>query len=185
MNINLKTLTSAITGSNYRYLEPYDETFAIKYYNVKSASFELAGERSVVKNKIGYRVIGHHHSLQNEWDAPLFYEDSRHVFYVTTAEKPVWIRDYSEFGTLVGLGPTQVMAIPPLVLQMDPKVQSKPKPWNDGAPIVINPGVVDPAPMERYVTEDAYIRQGIGTIGRVAFGDKQIGPSGAIRDVRE
>jgi hypothetical protein len=48
----------------------------------------------------------------------------------------------------------------------------------------MNPSIVDQAPMLRFVTEDAYIRQGIGTTGVVTFGEKQIGPSGAIRDVR-
>jgi hypothetical protein len=43
---------------------------------------------------------------------------------------------------------------------------------------------VDPSPVERFVTEDAYIHQGIGTSGSVMYGGKQIGPAGAMDKVR-
>jgi hypothetical protein len=38
--------------------------------------------------------------------------------------------------------------------------------------------------MQRFVTEDAYIRQGIGTTGRVMYGNKEIGPAGALSNGR-
>jgi hypothetical protein len=34
--------------------------------------------------------------------------------------------------------------------------------------------------MRRFVTEDAYIRRGIGAGGAVRFGDREIGPAGAL-----
>ena len=46
------------------------------------------------------------------------------------------------------------------------------------------PNLIDRAPMQRFVTEDANIRQGIGTTGVVMFGDRQIGPSGAITNLQ-
>ena len=51
-------------------------------------------------------------------------------------------------------------------------------------------GVIDPAPMQRFVTEDAYIRQGIGTTGRVIYrrqADRAIGRDfhGSRGDVKE
>jgi hypothetical protein len=49
---------------------------------------------------------------------------------------------------------------------------------------VFNLGVIDPAPMRRFVTEDANIHRGIGTTIGVMYGDRQIGPSGSISTAR-
>ena len=45
------------------------------------------------------------------------------------------------------------------------------------------PGFIDPAPMRRYITEDAYISRGIATPAAVVYGDRQIGPSGALQQL--
>jgi hypothetical protein len=37
--------------------------------------------------------------------------------------------------------------------------------------------------MQRFVTEDAYIHWGFATAAEVTFGDRQIGPSGAISNI--
>jgi hypothetical protein len=39
--------------------------------------------------------------------------------------------------------------------------------------------------MQRFITEDAYIHRGIGTTDSVKYGDSDIGPSGALPDVRD
>ncbi len=41
-----------------------------------------------------------------------------------------------------------------------------------------NVGVVDAAPIERFVTEDTYIKKGIGTTGTVRFDGAEIGVAG-------
>jgi hypothetical protein len=41
---------------------------------------------------------------------------------------------------------------------------------------------VDPSPIERFVTEDANIRTGIGTTASVRYGDREIGPGGVLPD---
>ena len=35
-------------------------------------------------------------------------------------------------------------------------------------------------PIERFVSEDAYINKAIGTTGTVRYGDKEIGPVGVL-----
>jgi len=54
----------------------------------------------------------------------------------------------------------------------------------DGRLFVPIPGFIDGVPVERFITEDAYIHRGIGTTAIVTFGDKEIGPSGVIIDVQ-
>jgi hypothetical protein len=41
-------------------------------------------------------------------------------------------------------------------------------------------GLVDIAPIERFVSQDTYIKRALGSGGAVQFGDKPIGPSGRI-----
>jgi hypothetical protein len=150
-------------------------------FDYKQGILKEALRRWVLTNgSRGYSFVEPRHSLQDAWGAPFSYADSRHVFFVTTAEQPVLIANLSDYG--VGANPAfwQSVEIPPLVLIPEPK--PGPKYWGDGGPIGPGPGVINLAPMQRFVTEGAYIRQGIGTTGGVMYGDKQIGPSGTISD---
>lgn len=130
----------------------------------------------VLTNEIGDRTMDPHHPVTgNPWDVPFFYEDSRHVFYVTTAQRLVQIPTWRGFG-IVAKPPQVGVEIPPLVLQ-EPKLVPD---WL--GPVVKQPGfgVVDPSPMKFVISEDAYIQRGIGTLGTVRFGDKEIGPGGSL-----
>jgi hypothetical protein len=81
---------------------------------------------------------------------------------------------HSQFGVDVASPPLDA-DIPPLIVEPQPK---DPDPIG---PYVRQPGfgVIDPAPMTRYVTEDAYIRCGIASAGTVRFDDEEIGPAGS------
>lgn len=129
----------------------------------------------VLDNAISDRTIEPNHPLAgNPWDAPFFYEDGRHVFYVTTSEHLVTVPSWDDFGIVVGPA-TMKVDIPGLVLEPVEVIPDL------AGPIIKQPGfgTIDPSPIERYITEDAYIHRGIGTIGTVRFGDKEIGPAGS------
>lgn len=134
----------------------------------------------VLQAQIAFRTVEPPQLLQNGTNAPFFYEDSHHVFFVTTEEPQMRIENHPGLGVSVNPGIKFAVEIPPLILRADPHKEVGPKFWGDGGPVGPAPGVVDPAPMQRFLSEDAYIRQGIGTTGVVTFGDKQIGPSGAM-----
>jgi hypothetical protein len=136
---------------------------------------DTAASHAVVDNAITDSAIDPHHPLDsNSWDAPFFYEDSRHVFYVTTDERLVPVPHWNDVG-IVMKTPKAVYEIPKLVVKPEKSIVGPP------IPHVRQPGfgVVDPSPMERYVTEDAYIGSAIGTPGTVRYGDKDLGPSGS------
>jgi hypothetical protein len=71
--------------------------------------------------------------------------------------------------------------IPPLVLRRDPHLEDI---LDKHSPILqgVDPGVVDPSPIERFVTEDANVRTGIGTSASVRYDGRDIGPAGALPD---
>jgi hypothetical protein len=135
----------------------------------------------ILTNSISDRTIEPNHSIvANPWDAPFFYEDGRHVFYVTTSQRLVSVPQWNDFG-VVFVPPKAVTEIPSLVLKPSTKIP------DIVGPVIQQPGfgVVDPSPMERLITEDAYIQRGLGTNGTVAFGTKEIGPAGSmVKNVR-
>jgi hypothetical protein len=90
----------------------------------------------------------------------------------------VWISNYRWYGVAMAPGVAAAEQVPPLVVQTGPSVP--PKFWGDGGPLALNPGTIDPAPIARYITEDAYIRQGLATSDTVQYSGVEIGPSGAL-----
>jgi hypothetical protein len=137
--------------------------------------------RDVLTNTIDDRTVEARHDLQNVWDAPFLFEDSRHVFYVTTAEKLVMVPQFTGYGVVVRPSSRPVVEIPPLVLRRDPHLEDI---LDKHGPILqgVDPGVVDPSPIERFVTEDANVRTGIGTSASVRYDGRDIGPAGALPD---
>jgi hypothetical protein len=138
--------------------------------------------RDLLTEQIPAATVQPNHYVSDVWDAPFFFEDRQNVFYVRTGEQPVWIPNFGGFGVSVNPGVMEAPRIPPLVVQPGPPI--RPKFWGDGRPIGPDLGVIDPVPMRRLVTEDAYIRQGIGTTAVITYDGKQIGPSGAIMNTQ-
>ena len=58
----------------------------------------------ILKNTIADRVIEPRHTLQNPWDAPFFYEDSRHVFYVTTTSRSCRFLEWNRLSASCRIG---------------------------------------------------------------------------------
>jgi hypothetical protein len=133
--------------------------------------------REILKAEMSSRVIKPQHHSPNLWNTPFFYEDSRHVFYVSTSDRLVTISD-PKFNGVLGYLPKQKLHIPPLVLESQPTIRDR-----LGSVITDSRiAVFDPAPMKRFVTEDAYIKKGIATTGSVRFGDKDISATGIMRN---
>ena len=153
-------------------------SLSFKYTDLQNQSLT----RDILTPTMRFQLLSPRHELADAWTAPFFLEDHRHVFYVTSEQQPVWVANHTGFGVSVNPGVMNAPQIPPLVVQAEPPVP--PKSWGDEGPIGPDPGVIDRAPMQRFVTEDANIRQGIGTTGVVMFGDRQIGPSGAITNLQ-
>jgi hypothetical protein len=139
-------------------------------------------ERDLLTDQIPFTIVEpRHSSLPDPWDSPFFFEDNRHVFYVTTTEQPVRVGNSSGYGPSVGGGIYKTQ-IPPLVVRRRPPIFQKFV--GSAGPTGPDTGVIDPVLMQRLVTEDAYIQQGISTTAAVMYGGRQIGPSGAIANTQ-
>lgn len=133
--------------------------------------------RPLLTNAVKGRVVESSNILYNTWVAPFFFEDRRHVFLVSTVSAPVWIADPG-FGNV--MTPDFGFTIPEIILPQF-RVPTGPEPWEFGDLRRPNFGVIDPAPVERLISEDVNIRVGIGQTGTVLFRDQRIGPAGAIK----
>lgn len=160
-----------------RYIDAHTNQLRIEYYKFSDGS---TLKRTLLSNDLPDRVVETKHPVRNIWTAPFFYEDNRHVFFVTTEQERIGILNHDKYGIWDKPGLWQKLEIPPLVFQPNPQVKQPPKFLGDGGAVIRDPGIIDPEPMRRFVTEDAYIGRGIGTTGDVVYGTRKIGPAGSI-----
>ena len=137
------------------------------------------------KSRLPYYIVEPSHGLTDPWDAPFFFEDKQNVFFVTTSEELMPVFAHPGYGIVHNQSLTQEIKIPPLILWNDTNHKPGPKFWGDGEPVGPNLGVIDTITIQRFVTEDAYVRQGIGTKGSVTYDGHQIGPSGSKQNVKK
>jgi hypothetical protein len=125
----------------------------------------------VLRNKIdGYVIVPRHH-LANGWEAPFFYWDSRHAFYVTTKKEKVRIQNRTSYYEVPDA--TMLMSIKPLIIEE--YELGAPGPY-EVAPTKLN----DPAAMKRFVSQDAYIKKAILITSTVHLDGAEIGPAGRV-----
>ncbi|MGC1379365.1 MAG: neuraminidase-like domain-containing protein, partial [Anaerolineales bacterium] len=167
------------SNKNRIFTGDYETNFGFEYSSYHSHN-PLTRDILKTKTPFPFEYIKTRQGHATDWDAPFFYEDRRHVFYVTTATAPISVVDHSPYGVANTPDLSQAANIPPLVFQIDPHIELGPKFWGDGGPVGPDPSVIDRSGMLKYVTEDAYIHLGIGAATAVQYGDQQIGPSGAI-----
>lgn len=183
--VDLRSLSWDQKGND---LEPFSSLYYRGYrHNSSGRPYDSKFGHTVLESPNRFRWIEPCNTplgLKRPFEAPFFFSDSGHVFFVTTTELPVMIPVYIGYYIELNLYTGIVVKLPDLVLKPDPRKKVVSTFWGDGGPIGPDPGVIDPAPMERFVTEDVYIHQGIGTSGSVEYGGRQIGPSGAIADAR-
>jgi hypothetical protein len=159
-----------------RWFDTTPSTFTVDYdYAVPDVPDDSLS-RDVLTARTSMLAVQPNHLIQDLWDAPFFFGDRQYVFYVTTTQAPVWVRDYGGIG--VSNNPAK-FKIPPLIVEQLPP-GFPPKYWGDGGLIGPDPGVIDPAPMQQLVNRGLTIRQGIAVSTPVQFGDVQLGPAGAL-----
>jgi hypothetical protein len=113
------------------------------------------------------------HTLEFPSGAPFFYGDTRHLFYVRSAEAPASVLDWHDYGYALRIGNSASTALP---LVLGDQI-----PWSYRRKTQFDPRTAgDPSPVARFLSEDAYISRAIVTTATVRVGDKEIGPSGAV-----
>jgi hypothetical protein len=158
-------------------LQVEDQIFTINYgqRGIVSGGSVLFS-RSILENNIkaNFTSTTFQQLLTRPWAAPFFYEDSRHVFYVNTRERSITVPGYFDYGSIYQ---------PPQEFQIEPVIEPPQPPIRDRSDFVIlDPQITtsNTAPLQRFVTEDAYIKKGIVIPGTIRYGNKDIGLTGAL-----
>jgi hypothetical protein len=140
-------------------------TFGLDYW---SSPWNRTFENQLVSSSIVTRYVGA--QLASGWYSPFFFEDRRSVFYVTTTEAWVTVRDVTVFGILSASPSLQakVADIPPLVTKQPPK---RPDP---GDPL-LTIGTSGAVEMQSYVGGSATIRTALGSGITVLYQGRLIG----------
>ena len=119
----------------------------------------------------------------NVWDAPFLMANSKHAFHVTTENDLVPLWNLPDYGYIADPKRGDFVGTIPGVVLKDPKLRIEEKvPWGDGGPG--DPPLVNPNPIDKFITEDAHIRTALGRTGRVKYGNVDIGPQGAILNLK-
>jgi hypothetical protein len=179
--IDVFTIIDRIQSEPTRWLAIASGALTAGYYK-KWQMFSPADlSRAIVQNPIGGRLVDENPALPVARQYPFFYEDNRHVFYVTTAHRLVTIREWQWWIPDLVVATDSIYTPPIKVKEVPPKQRVEITPDLLG-PIVHEPGfgVKDPSPATRFITEDIYIKRGIETAGTVQYGDKSIGPIGSL-----
>ena len=150
--------------------------FAINYFDPSEPITEWSFSQKILNKGQLYEVIEPHHLVTGIFEAPFFFQDRRHVFFVKSEESKILVSGYKDMGIF---SPSKDVFVEASVL-------IKPDfPWPPEEvffpPDLIKPGVVDPSPLESFLRGDAYIHQAIGTEGTIQFGDRLIGPGGSMK----
>lgn len=159
-----------------RYLFLRRAPFRIEYYDFAKGT---TLKRNVLAKGPPNGAVETTHPLDDVWRAPFFYTDTRHVFYVTTTTEPVLIRNRPDYGVDMSVSVVENLRIPPLVYHVE-RPPLGPGIWAGGGPVGPGLEVENSDPIIRFMSQDAFINQGIGAVAPVIYGNRSIGPAGAL-----
>lgn len=122
-----------------------------------------------------YTVTEPRHDVGVVYEAPFFFHDRRHVFFVHSKESRVLVGGFADIAVLQP--PQVVFAEPPILVRPDFGIQPEEV---FIAPDLIPTGAGDPAAVESFLGRNPYVHNVIGVGGAIRFGDRLIGPGGSI-----
>lgn len=155
------------------------------YVYASIISGTVTRSRSIFNVYSPYKIIEPTNKQQMEWQAPFFYEDPRHVFYVKSKLESVFIGGYRGYG-IPFITDSLLWSRVPRLMVKDIRVR-KPRltTWKEFISINPRPGFIDPVPMSKLISEDAFIHRGFEAMENIKYGDALIGPLGcnAIKNI--
>jgi hypothetical protein len=158
-----------------RSLSEKNAPFTISYFDPLAPISEWSIDRKVLNKGALYEIIEPRHQVAGIFEAPFFFQDRRHAFFVKSEESRVLVGRHLDIG--IWRAPPTVFVEPPVLVEPD-----FPRPPEEPflPPDLIKPGVVDPSPLETFLREDLYVHQVMGTAGTIQFNGRLIGPRGSM-----
>lgn len=150
--------------------------FTISYVTESGGNQTKSDSKKVLMKGSLYKVIAPHHPLTNTYTAPFFFQDHRHLFFVTSTMKPALVDSHIDFGSWI-IPPVITWDIPPPVLAV-PDFPVPQPPWTVGSGIV-GGGVKDPRAADFHLDRNPYINRALDMAQSIQFGQTMIGFGGS------
>lgn len=149
--------------------------FVISVDKYAQQSISTNSHRVLTAGALYDTIAPRHHPLETRADlVPFFFQDPHHVFYVKPVPPPLQL-------FLIPFGMQLVefyeWVDPPVVVRPDLRL---PREQFFYAQDPMKPGVIDSTLVEHFLRQDVRVYRGLGMAGTVQFGDRLIGPGGAI-----
>ncbi|OUS97443.1 neuraminidase-like domain-containing protein [Rhodococcus sp. NCIMB 12038] len=162
-----------------------NQKLSVTYFDPYSApSKDWFFVHEVLARAPQHQVITPRHQLANEFEAPFFLQDRRHVFDVRPVETQVSVPTYIDVGIIVTPPIIVKPKIPPIVLQRPPWWKDPKGPLIKPPPLVydggIRPGVVQPEVGDLFLGVGATITHASLALGTFTFNGKILGPQGSV-----
>jgi hypothetical protein len=155
-----------------------DGVFGFSYQDFEDMS---GGFRNIlnVGKRLAYSIVEPRHAQVDQWNDPVFFQDSQHLFFVTTTTpsmEPLYERHGYGVATPIFNRSAQ---IPPPFFETSFRQEVGPKFGGDGGSVGPDLVFID-LPRMRRLAENPYIRKRIATNGVVMYRNERIGAAGAL-----
>jgi hypothetical protein len=179
-------LASPSCGRTLAPVQPYTGAALAATFHASYSLPPDGGENPSYRNRLisfnwGPRYVEPQIALADAWDAPFFYEDRQHVFYVTTTDHYRTVVSFDGFGVLSATSShfDPVLDLPPLVFKTPPQLRDVPDTIVAGNMIFQGYSTG----MQGYLSRSQTIRTAVGATDPISYQGRQIYPGGSIGDV--
>jgi hypothetical protein len=168
------------TGRDLSPIEPYSggsatATFGVAYWISNSGTKTMNFTNQLIGFDWIPRYVEPQLGLDDAWDAPFFYEDRQHLFYVSTSETVRTLNLFNGFGTLFA-GVSPAPAPVPLVVK-------QPVPLSPPAEAAIVTGNAigggNPVAIQIFLTGATMLQAALGDADPVTYQGRLIYPTGS------
>ncbi|HVZ38023.1 MAG TPA: neuraminidase-like domain-containing protein [Candidatus Kapabacteria bacterium] len=137
--------------------------------------------RTVLKPDFPYRIVEAHQPFNDWWNAPLFYYDNQHVFYVSSRWDIPAVRTWSTYG--IPISGSTAFAAPGTLVFTGTAAPASLTTWASGGSlaggtITLSGSVTGARAMGELVATSGTIHTGIGSTALVPYSGGLIGPTG-------
>ncbi len=168
--VQLMTHVRTISNNNIPFAITYNKSFLDSFTHP-----ETNFDRTILNKGIHYQIIKPRHQVGEIFEAPFFFQDARHVFFVKSEVSTITVGGHLD----LGVQPPSYGIVKDLPdLHVMPEFPHLPK-----GPILpdeyITSGIVDSDLMDSFLEHESHIHQALTKIDSIRFGNRLVGPNGS------
>jgi hypothetical protein len=158
-------------------------TFGVSYWVSPYGPSDPNYANDLIKFDWSTRFVEPQRGLPDAWNAPFFYEDRQHAFYVTTTDQYLSLASFNGYGVLTAKpgSSSSIPDLPPLTCKKPPVSRSEADSIVTGNAI----GHGYSTGIQAYLSRSQTIRTAIGNTDPMSYQGRTVYPGGSISDVAQ